>query len=77
MFDFGYDPSERRIRAGDTVVWTHEGDVSHTVTFSGGGPDSGTLRAGDGYELTFDEPGTYRYFCRFHGQMQGTITVEG
>lgn len=31
------------------------------------------------FEVTFDEPGTYRYFCIPHEdqQMEGTIEVEG
>ena len=26
--------------------------------------------------FTFDEPGTYAYFCRVHAAMKGVITVE-
>ena len=35
--------------------------------------------AGDTYEFTFEEPGTYRYFCIPHEEagMKGTIVVEG
>ena len=33
---------------------------------------------GESYEVTFDRPGTYRYFCIPHGAsgMRGTIVVE-
>lgn len=31
--------------------------------------------AGDTYEFTFDEAGTYRYFCAIHAPMTGTIIV--
>ena len=31
--------------------------------------------AGDTYEFTFDEPGTYKYFCAIHAPMTGTIVV--
>nr|MBA2600840.1 cupredoxin domain-containing protein [Actinomycetota bacterium] len=36
------------------------------------------LAEGDTYEVTFDEPGTYRYFCIPHEQqgMKGEIVVE-
>lgn len=46
-----------------------------------GGTD--LLRQGESETLTvtFDEPGTYQFFCRFPGHfrvgMRGTITVEG
>ncbi len=75
VFDFGYDPDRTDVAAGDTVVWTHVGDVSHTVTFSDGGPDSGSLSGGDTFEVTFDQPGTFSYRCLFHSQMQGTVVV--
>lgn len=31
---------------------------------------------GSSAEFTFDEPGTYRYFCRLHAAMTGTVVVE-
>jgi plastocyanin len=39
----------------------------------------GLLDAGDTFEFTFDEPGTYRYFCIPHEDqgMVGTIVVSG
>jgi plastocyanin len=40
--------------------------------------EDGLLREGETFEVTLDEPGTYRYFCIPHEQqgMRGTITVE-
>ena len=37
------------------------------------------VKAGDSFELTLDEPGTYRYFCIPHEEagMVGRIVVEG
>ena len=37
------------------------------------------LTQGESYEMTFDEPGTYRYFCIPHegDGMKGEIVVEG
>jgi plastocyanin len=35
------------------------------------------IAPGDSYEVTFEEPGVYEYFCIPHaGEMQGTIEVE-
>lgn len=31
---------------------------------------------GASYAFTFDEPGTYEYFCRIHGGMTGVVIVE-
>src|SRR5437762_7071845 len=68
----------------------------HTATASTKGPDgkavfdSGTLKkAGASYSFTFTKPGTYNYYCVYHGgttatgknnpitNMNGTIVVEG
>jgi plastocyanin len=42
------------------------------------GVGDGLVPSGETYEVTFDEPGTYRYFCIPHeGEpMRGTIVVE-
>ena len=89
-----FEPRELTVSAGDTVVWTNEDDVDHTVT-SGepgdqgvpgvdeGSPpkpdglfDDALARAGSTSSFTFEEPGTYPYFCRVHEAMTGVITVE-
>ena len=40
--------------------------------------DEGLIDGGETFEVTFDEPGTYRYFCIPHEDqgMVGTIVVE-
>ncbi|MDQ3218408.1 MAG: plastocyanin/azurin family copper-binding protein [Actinomycetota bacterium] len=42
------------------------------------GVGAGLLKPDDSFEITFDEPGTYRYFCIPHESqgMKGTITVH-
>ena len=39
----------------------------------------GLMKEGESFEVTLDEPGTYRYFCIPHegDDMKGTIVVEG
>jgi plastocyanin len=39
----------------------------------------GLMKEGESFEVTLDEPGTYRYFCIPHEAdgMKGTIVVEG
>ncbi|HEX2234818.1 MAG TPA: plastocyanin/azurin family copper-binding protein [Actinomycetota bacterium] len=39
----------------------------------------GLMKEGQSFEVTLDEPGTYRYFCIPHedDDMKGTIVVEG
>ena len=75
VVDFDYRPASVPVTVGDTVSWSHVGDVAHTVTFSSGGPDSGSLSTGDTFDVTFEQPGTFTYRCLFHSQMQGTVSV--
>jgi plastocyanin len=78
---FLFGPKELTVQAGDTVTWTSSDDTQHTVT--GSAPedkailDSESIRQAGTYAATFDAPGAYEYFCVFHPNMQGTITVEG
>jgi len=62
---------------GTTVTVTNNDTVSHTWTSDDQVFDSGSLATGDTFEFTFEEAGEYAYFCNFHSEMTGTITVEG
>lgn len=73
--NFAYgDPIE--IPVGTTVTWTNLDSAPHTVTQTGGGFQSGKLDTGATFSFTFDTPGTYEYFCEYHANMKGTITVK-
>ena len=75
--------------AGTTVTWRNRDVGAHTVTSGtveqgGAGVteqpdgkfDSGEFSNGDTFEQTFDEPGTYPYFCSIHpATMRGEIRV--
>jgi plastocyanin len=78
--DLAFAPPSIEVAAGDTVTWTNRDVVAHTVT-------SGTPGAADGdvdepldpeggtVSVTFDEPGTYAYFCDLHHNMTGEVVV--
>ena len=77
-----YDPEVIDVEVGTTVVWDNVDNTVHTVT-SGAPPadltevfDSETMMAGDKFEFTFTEAGSYDYFCVFHPWMVGTVNVE-
>jgi plastocyanin len=78
--DFAFSPSSVTISVGDTVAWNLT-DGTHTST-SGTPPDgdglwSQTLDPAAPFTFTFEEPGEYSYFCRFHPDfMSGTVIVE-
>jgi plastocyanin len=69
------------IRVHDTVIWSNDDTAAHTVTSgspasgSDGVFDSGLFMAGNTFANTFDEAGTYPYFCMVHPWMTGEIVV--
>ena len=49
----------------------------HLMQGTGGKPafDSPDLNAGDSFSVPFGSEGEYKYHCRFHANMQGTVKV--
>ncbi len=75
--DFAYVPDPVEIPVGATVTWTNSDDAPHTATAQDREAlQSGTLNQSDSYSQTFDQPGTFDYFCEFHSNMKGTIVVQ-
>jgi plastocyanin/uncharacterized membrane protein YozB (DUF420 family) len=78
---YSFIPSQLTIPAGTTVIWVNDEQAKHTVSADEGQFDSGDQELGVRYTYTFTGAGTYRYFCRYHGDvdgvgMAGTIVVE-
>ena len=75
-------PHTVTIGVGETVTWENTDNAAHTAT--GGTPtdgpsgvfDTSLIMAGGSFDVTFDEAGTYPYFCMVHPWMQGTVVVE-
>ena len=74
--EFLYEPEMVTIAAGTTVTWVNQDKAPHTSTAGDESFDTGTLKRGDSGEVTFEEPGTYDYYCRFHQFMNAKIEVE-
>jgi plastocyanin len=95
-----FEPRITMIEPGETVTWTNESDIDHTVTayedeipdeaayFASGDLESertardrvteGLIAPGENYEHTFNQLGTYGYFCIPHegSGMVGTVRVK-
>ena len=77
-----WSPADITINAGDTVHWMNVDTAAHTVT--GGSPadgpsgvfDSSLVMIDATYEFTFDDAGSYDYFCMVHPWMIGSVTVN-
>jgi len=70
-----FKPAMLNIQPGTTVRFGNYGKHTHTVTATNGEWDSGDLSPGTGYTVTFIKAGTYKYYCRHHKGMEGTIVV--
>jgi len=77
-----YLPYEITVASGTTVSWINDDSASHTVT-SGtvnagltGIFDSGIFLSGSVFEFTFNEAGTFDYFCMVHPWMTGKVIVN-
>jgi plastocyanin len=81
MKNISFQPGEITVKVGTTVTWTNDDPSSHTVT-SGtrGNPsglfDSGNVGPGGTFSFTFNEAGTFDYYCKIHPGMDGVIIVE-
>ena len=79
--DICYIPSTIVVEKGKSITWVNEDSSFHSVT-SGFYPepnglfDSGHLDPYQSYTLSFDEIGTYDYFCTLHPWMFAQVIVE-
>lgn len=66
------------IGVNNTVVWTNNDNVVHTVTGTNlTGFNSGNVAPGASYSYTFNAPGVYPYKCLIHPTMTGEVIVKG
>lgn len=84
-----YSPNPANVTVGQTVVWTNDDTILHTVTSGNGSGDpkmgkefdsgltgSNVLKTkGSTFSHTFTTPGTYPYFCEVHPTMVGKVIV--
>jgi plastocyanin len=75
--DLAFDPETVTVAAGTTVTWVSaDPNLPHTSNSEDEVWFSGTLNEGDEFSFTFEEPGTFAYFCEVHPTMTGSIVVE-
>lgn len=77
---FLFDPDEVTIAAGDSITWTNDDKILHTITAGAPETPNGRFdRELNGQEtstsIRFDEPGDYPYFCSRHPHMRGVVRV--
>lgn len=77
-----FNVANLEVEAGTTVTWTNKSDMNHTVTSGSRGDtdagelfDSGSIAPGGSFTFTFEDAGSYAYFCDFHSGMDAEVTV--
>jgi len=77
---FGFGPAAIQVSTGTTVVWEWTGQgTPHNVVHEDGDFESELIsEEGATFEYTFEESGTYLYYCQPHQQMgmKGAVVVE-
>jgi len=73
----GYSFDPLTVSPGQVVDVTNGDDEPHTLTAEGGEFDTGSFDMADPGRFSAPErPGTYRFVCRVHPSMQGTLAVR-
>ena len=68
-----FSPTEIGAKVGDTVEWVNKDAFVHTATVQGSWEVMLPLKKSG--SITFNKAETIDYFCRFHPNMKGRITV--
>ena len=87
-----YNPTIINVKVGDIITWTNDDREGHTVTSGQSAGrfgwmsdnfgksdkifDSGRFMPDDSWTYTFEDIGTFSYFCTFHPWMEGIVNVE-
>jgi LPXTG-motif cell wall-anchored protein len=70
--DSFFKVKDMQITEGATLKWTNVGKLPHTIKAVDGSFASGNLDHNAVYAFTFTKPGTYQYYCEYHGGPDGT-----
>jgi plastocyanin len=68
-----FSPAEIKAKVGDTVEWINKDIVAHTATVRG--EWDVMIPANKSASLVLKNTGDFQYYCRFHPNMKGRITV--
>ena len=87
-----YDPPQLYAKVGDTITWYNGDREGHTVTSGEGSGrfgwmsdnfgkpdgyfDSDRFMPGESWSYTFNDSGTFSYYCTIHPWMEGILIIE-
>lgn len=70
-----YAPAEIVATVGDTIEWVNKDPFAHTATVKGGWEV--TIPARQTVTQRLETAEAVAFYCRFHPNMTGTLTVSG
>jgi plastocyanin len=73
--NFTFGPKMVTVKVGQTVTWTNDDDIPHTVVATDKSFRSKVLDTGQSFSFTFTKSGQVAYFCSLHPMMTGKVTV--
>ncbi|TIT03489.1 cupredoxin family copper-binding protein [Mesorhizobium sp.] len=68
-----FSPASTEAKVGDTIEWVNKDVFAHTATVKGGWEVM--IPPKKAASLTLKTAGSVDYFCRFHPNMKGHLTV--
>jgi plastocyanin len=77
--EFKFAPEAVEVEAGGQVTFANADKAKHNAQTDAGAKgafNTDDLQKGDSKAVTFDEPGTYSYYCIYHRFMTGTVEVS-
>jgi plastocyanin len=78
MKDIKFDPAQRTVAVGQTVVWRNAEDIPHNVTATDGADfKSDDFSKGGTFEYKAEKSGVVKYTCTLHPGMDGTLRITG
>jgi len=72
--NFSFTPATLTIKKGSVVTWINNDSVPHTINSTIF--DSDKLSKNQSFSYTFNNAGTFDYYCGLHPSMKGAIIVE-
>ena len=74
-----FSPTSLTIKKGTTIKFINKDNANHSVTSGSGVLNSGKIKSEDSYSYTFDNTGSYYFYCNYHSNNQqenGVIVVQ-
>lgn len=74
--DLRFEPRERVVAPGDTIVWVNHDLVPHTVAAADSSWSSGGLTTDGSWRMVVGTESEIPYYCEYHPTMRGRIRVR-